>query len=236
MVRCAARHTSREDFLARRRPSLDDFHNGDASSEDQRIRGSLFEPEARAEFGERPCWRPRAMVSEIAATASRSALRGSVSAPTNPSEAAAALWLLCRAGLHHYAFPLEDVIEIMRPRALEAIAGAPPYVRGLCVIRGVPTPVVDAGLLFGERSARTERLVTIRADGRAIAFAADAVLGVRTIRADACAQPPPLLREAAGDKIAAIGTLDAGLLFFLRAVRLVPEDFLAHLRTDGTVS
>ena len=57
--------------------------------------------------------------------------------------------------------------------------------------------------------------------------------GIRTI-ADA-SELPPLLREAS-EAIAAIGTLDSALLFFLRTARIVPEDLLFHLRADGAAA
>ena len=59
------------------------------------------------------------------------------------------------------------------------IAGAPPYVRGLCIIRGTPVPVVDAGLLISNQATQSGRLVTIRAGDRTIALQVEAVLGVR---------------------------------------------------------
>jgi purine-binding chemotaxis protein CheW len=142
-------------------------------------------------------------------------------------------WLLCRAGTHLCAIPLEHVIEIMRVLPIEVIAGAPPYVRGLSIIRGSAVPVVDAGLLLGDHATKSERLVAIRSGSRTIALATDAVLGIRAIGAQALHDLPPLLRDAASETIAAIGTLDAELLFFLRAARIVPEDLLERLESDG---
>src|ERR1700704_3300860 len=52
-------------------------------------------------------------------------------------------WLLCRAGMHLCAMPLAHVIATMRVLPIEAVSGAPSYVRGLCVIRGAPVAVVD---------------------------------------------------------------------------------------------
>jgi len=86
------------------------------------------------------------------------------------------------------------------------VGSGPPMVRGLCIIRGAPVPVIDAALLFDERSTRCERLVTVRTGERTIAFAAEAVLGVEAIRPQALQQLPPLLRNV--ETIAAITTLD----------------------------
>jgi purine-binding chemotaxis protein CheW len=142
-------------------------------------------------------------------------------------------WLLCRAASRLYAIPLEHVIESMRALPIEAISGAPRYVRGLSIIRGSPVPVVDPGLLLCDQPTQAQRLVTIRSGRRTIALAAEAVLGIRSIAAETFSQLSPLLRDAAAETIAAIGTLDAELLFLLRATRIVPDDLLDRLGADG---
>jgi purine-binding chemotaxis protein CheW len=144
-----------------------------------------------------------------------------------------ASWLVCRAGTLLCAIPLEHVIEILRVLPIETIAGAPPFVRGLCIIRGAAVPVVDTGLLVGDQPTKSGRLVTIRTGSRTIALAAETVLGVWAIDAEAASELPPLLRDAARDSIAAIGTLDAELLFFLRAARIAPQELLDRLHADG---
>jgi purine-binding chemotaxis protein CheW len=159
------------------------------------------------------------------------------SAPTaDRDEAGRQCWLLCRAGAHLCAMPLDQVIEIMRMLPIEAVSGAPPYVRGLCIIRGTPVPVVDAGLLVGEQATRSARLVTIRAGSRTIALATETVLGVRAIGSEAFDLLPPLLRDAASETITAIGILDAELLFFLRTARMVPADLFDRLDADGAAA
>jgi purine-binding chemotaxis protein CheW len=150
-----------------------------------------------------------------------------------PHEIGRIPFVLCRAGANFCALPLDRVAEIMRALPIEAVAGAPRYVCGLSIIRGTPAPVVDIGLLLGDQPTRAERLVAIRVGNRTVALAVDAVIGIRTI-ADA-GELPPLLREAS-EAIAAIGTLDSALLFFLRTARIVPEDVLVHLRADGAAA
>jgi purine-binding chemotaxis protein CheW len=150
-------------------------------------------------------------------------------------------WLVCRAGPHLHAIPLEHVIESMRVLPIDAISGAPRYVLGLCIIRGSPVPVVDPGLLLndqllGDQRIRSQRLVTIRAGRRTIALAVEEVLGIRAIGAETFSQLPSLLRDAAAETIAAIGILDAELLFFLHTARMVPEDLLDRFEADGSLS
>src|SRR5262249_30238395 len=127
------------------------------------------------------------------------------------------------------------VAEVMRLLPIEPVAGTPPYLSGLCVIRGVPVPVVDVGLLLGNETVRCERLMAIRAGKRTIALAVDSVLGTRDIAASSASELPPLLRDAAG-AIAAIGTIDAELALFLRAARIVPDEWLDRLAVEGTAA
>jgi purine-binding chemotaxis protein CheW len=167
------------------------------------------------------------MANEAAATANRPQRRDL--AESAGHEDGRTSWLLCRAGLHLFAIPLELVIESMRVLPINAVSGAPRSVRGLCIIRGSPVPVVDPGLLLGEQPTQACRLVTVRAGGRTIALAVEAVLGIRAIAPEASNRLPPILRDAAAETIAAIGALDDELLFFLRMARIVPQEFLDRL-------
>ena len=130
--------------------------------------------------------------------------------------------------------PLEHVVETMRPLPIERIAGSPRLVLGLSVIRGSPIPVVDIGALFGEPEADPQRIVTARTGGRLVGLAVEEVIGVRSIEADTLDDLPPLLRDAAGEVVSAIGRLDSELLLFLGATRLLPADMLESVRMNGS--
>jgi purine-binding chemotaxis protein CheW len=58
------------------------------------------------------------------------------------------LFLLCRIGSSIGALALKDVRETMRPLPIEPLAGTPPFVLGLAIVRGFPTPVIDAARLL----------------------------------------------------------------------------------------
>jgi len=141
--------------------------------------------------------------------------------------------LICRVRKRLCALPLEHVIETLRPLPVEPVAGAPAFVRGLSVIRGMPLPVVDAARLFGDEDAQPERFVTLVAGTRRIALAVDSVLGVRSISRDALHALPPLLHEAGDDVIASIGLLDAELLLVLRSARLLPAELFPAVIGDA---
>lgn len=145
-------------------------------------------------------------------------------------------WLLCRVGPRLCALPLENIVENLRPLPIKPIADAPRFVLGLSMIRGAPVPVVDIGSLFDGRATRPQRMVTLEVDGRLVALVVESVIGVRSLGRDACNALPPLLREACGEVVSAIGTLDAELLLFLRAARIVPDAVLDRLGAEKLAS
>ena len=150
-------------------------------------------------------------------------------------EAGRDLRLLCRAGAHLWAVPLSHVIEVMRALPIKPVAGSPRCVSGLCIIRGAPVPVVDVGLLIGDRPTRIERLITVRTGDRTVALAAEAVPGIWSVEREKLDRLPPLLRDAAAETVSAVATLDAELLFLLRTASIVPEGFFRHLEADGAL-
>jgi purine-binding chemotaxis protein CheW len=144
-------------------------------------------------------------------------------------------FLLCRIGSRIGALTLKDVLEVMRPLPIEPLAGTPPFVLGLAIVRGVPTPVIDAGRLLGRIGlASPARFVSLRLGERTAALAVDAVLDVRSLPAGTVADIPPLLREAGADVASAIGALDTELLLVLEAARLVPESIWGAIERSSS--
>jgi purine-binding chemotaxis protein CheW len=140
--------------------------------------------------------------------------------------------LLFRVGTCICAIPLEHVVETMRPLPIDALAGMPELVLGVAVIRGAPVPVVDVGRLVvmtGGGAHERRRFVTLAIDAgaRRVALAVDDVLGVRWLPAQAGDDLPPLLGGGRSDGVAALRSLDAGLLVVLDAARIVPESVWA---------
>jgi len=106
------------------------------------------------------------------------------------------------------------------------MAGSPPFVCGVSLIRGESTPVVDLGVLLGATEASSfTRFVTVRANGRQVALGVEEVLRVRDIPEGSMKALPPLLRGAAASMVVGLATLDTDLLFVLEGGRAVPADF-----------
>ena len=140
--------------------------------------------------------------------------------------------LLCRARARLCALPLQHVIETMRPLPVEPFAGAPPFVRGLALIRGRPVPVVDVGaLVSASEPANPTRFVTLRVGDRRVALALESVLGIRALP-DAMSGLPPLLTDASAEAVSAVSALDAELLLVLEAARLVPDSLWLGLDAE----
>ena len=133
------------------------------------------------------------------------------------------LSVVCRVGSLLCALSVEHVSEIMRPLGVAPLAGMPSYVSGVSIIRGVPTPVVDAARLLGVQALPVaSRFLALRIGLRRAALAVDAVVGVRPLTPEGFEDLPPLLGEANQEVIEGIGTLDAELLLVLRHARMIP--------------
>jgi purine-binding chemotaxis protein CheW len=132
--------------------------------------------------------------------------------------------LVVRVHTRACALPLAHVIETMRPLPIETIAGVPSFVRGVCIIRGAPTPVVDLGVLLGAPGGDGNRFVTVRLGDKQVALCVDAVLGIHHLDEATMQGLPPVLTDASNDVIEALGTLDDRILVVLRATWELPDD------------
>lgn len=133
------------------------------------------------------------------------------------------MFLLCRVRDIICALPLEHVEETMRPLTTEELAGVPPFIRGVAVIRGTPVPVIDVAILLTRTASAARRFVFMRIDDRRLALAVDDVIGVRALPLSNLDAMPTMLLHANG-AVAAVETHDAALLVVLRTARVVPDE------------
>lgn len=162
------------------------------------------------------CWIARLATAEHIGIRSRRIVNDDTSAVSQDRSR----YLFCRARAVRCAVPLQHVVEIMRPLPLQTVSGTPAFVTGAAVVRGLPTPVIDCGVLLGDVTpSRHTRWATIRHGGRVAALAFEEILGVRTLAAIEAL--PHLLRGS--EALAAMASIDAELVLVLESARLVPE-------------
>jgi purine-binding chemotaxis protein CheW len=132
--------------------------------------------------------------------------------------------LVFRAGPLLCALRLDEVIETMRPLETQPLAGTPPFVLGISILRGVPTPVIDVARLLRGKPGETGRYVTVRTERGAVALATGEIIGIRDIDVNAPGGHPALLGNRTSRLVAAVGTLGAEPLLLLHSMRAVPDE------------
>jgi purine-binding chemotaxis protein CheW len=145
-------------------------------------------------------------------------------------------FLVVRSKSWKCALPLEEVLETMRPLPVAPLAGMPPFVRGVSLVRGEPTPVISlTALLEGPGPSEPRRFVLLRVPERRLALEVEEVLGLRQLGAEELGAAPPLLQGAAGGQLEVLGRLDGQLLGALHTARLLPEATWARLMSAAGV-
>jgi purine-binding chemotaxis protein CheW len=131
--------------------------------------------------------------------------------------------LVFRADTHLAAIGLEHVTEVLRPLPVEPLAGVPAYVKGICVLRGRPVPVVDIGLLLGGEHVagrRAERFVGVRTGPQTAVLAVDTVVGIRDVPLERLHDLSSVTGSAACTAVGAIGREP---LLLLETGRVIPD-------------
>jgi purine-binding chemotaxis protein CheW len=141
--------------------------------------------------------------------------------------------LVFRAGPLLCALPLDEVIETMRPLETRALAGTPAFVRGLSVLRGVPTPVIDVARLLAGVPGDVERYVAVRTERGPVALATGTVLGIRDTGAET-AEAHPALLGGSHRLVAGVGTFGSEPLLLMQSMRAMPDEvWEAAAAADG---
>jgi purine-binding chemotaxis protein CheW len=133
------------------------------------------------------------------------------------------------AGDRAVAIPVAAAIETMRPLPVEPLAGLPPWVEGVALIRGQPTPVVNVAALLGEAGAPSiGAFVTVRAERSTLALAVRRVTGVGSLEPGEW-QAMPSIAAGVTEAVEAVGVLGTRLTTVLSAGRLIPDGALARI-------
>ncbi len=122
------------------------------------------------------------------------------------------------------AIPLSHVIETMRPLPVVPISSTLPFVRGMAVIRGIPTPVLDLGKLVGTPDEPARRFVTLRLGQRQVVLSVREVLGIIEMDPTTMMDMPSLLVGSSDNVIEAVGACDTQALVVLRSGWQLPDE------------
>ncbi len=152
---------------------------------------------------------------------------GQNAGPVEGSAGAASL--VFRAGSLLCALHLDEVAETMRPLDTRPLAGSPPWVRGISILRGVPVPVIDVARLLTGEPADVVRFVAVRTERGPVALATGEVLGIRTTITGASGGHAALLTGGgpASRLVAGVGMIDTEPLLLLQSLRVVPDEVWA---------
>jgi purine-binding chemotaxis protein CheW len=161
-------------------------------------------------------------------------MAGRLGETVDPAVGAAQMSLVFRAGALLCALRLDEVIETMRPLPVQPLAGTPAFVRGISIVRGVPTPVIDVARLLGGADAPVVRFITVGTERGSIAFATGPILGLRPTVTGTDRHHTRLLGVVPARLVAAIGTVDNEPLIQLQSMRMVPDEVWAAAAGDIT--
>ena len=128
--------------------------------------------------------------------------------------------LIYRSGGRLQALALGHVIEIMRPLPIETTGAETALVRGMSVIRGEPTTVLDLAALSTPSPIPPRRLLSLKAGETRFALLADEVLGVQPIPE----AREPMLQVLDKDGKAAVNALDPALRVVLQQLFVLPDE------------
>lgn len=145
-------------------------------------------------------------------------------------------FLVVRAQEWMCALPLEEVEETMRPLPVAPVSAAPVFVRGVCLVRGTPAPVVSLAALLGGGQAQAhpgQRFVSLRVPEGRLALEVDEVRGLRWWENAALDSVPPLVRATASGHLQHLGSFDGRLMAVLGASHLLPEELWNHLEPSS---
>ena len=132
--------------------------------------------------------------------------------------------LLVSAGSWTCALPIECLVETMRALPTSPCASVAAYVRGVSVIRGSATVVLDLAAFLAGEACSCRRLVLLRSADRPVALGVDALLGIRSL-SDAEVLPlRGVLTPFAHSQVRALQTLDGGLVALLAPTLVLPDE------------
>jgi twitching motility protein PilI len=166
---------------------------------------------------------------------------------SDPSEGAAAAYVSFFLGDEEYAVPLARVAEVAAHEGLTNLPGAPPFLRGVIDVRGVPVAVIDLVRKFGRdthQAPSRDRLLVVRADVPGshglIALVADRMSDVLELAPDDIEAVPPLSSGIRAEFLSGMARRDRHFVLLLDLDRVLSateqEALTGHLASPAAES
>lgn len=131
-----------------------------------------------------------------------------------------------------YLTRLDALDEVLMPVALQAVAGAPPFLRGVMSLRGEVLPVIALAERLGAevRDAwqRGNRILKVTSGADAYGVVVDAIGRIQRLE-EAAAEPPVLADQAEGRFLGALWWIEDALVQEIRLDALLDADAQARL-------
>lgn len=118
-------------------------------------------------------------------------------------------WIGFQLGGQHYAVPVDQVQEVIRPRDIAAVPGAPGIVLGLMNLRGRLLPVIDGRRRLGLRSqsvgsADLQRVLVLATEEEQVGMLVEAVEDMVQIDTSEVSAPPTSGARRSNDPVVGV--------------------------------
>jgi purine-binding chemotaxis protein CheW len=124
-------------------------------------------------------------------------------------------YLTFRLGAEEYALDILKVQEIRKYEAVTAIAGAPPYLKGVVNLRGIIVPVIDLRTLLGLPKADYTAftvVIVLNLGRRTVGVVVDSVSDVTELRGEHVRPAPDMAGAVDIRYVLGIGTVEDRML------------------------
>lgn len=133
-------------------------------------------------------------------------------------------WLSFALAKEEYAVNIEQVKEIIKPRAITDIPRVPDYLLGVISLRGIVIPVVDLRRRLKLGSVGSEdrnRIIVCEQQGRIAGLLVDSITQVVHVREADIEPPPAILSGLDRDMVEGVGRIQGQMIILLDLVQVL---------------
>jgi len=123
-----------------------------------------------------------------------------------------------------YGVDIMDIKELIKPREVTEIPGAPSFVSGVISLRGVIVPIIDMPDRLGfarETATGRERIIVVRQGESFTGLLVDEIIQVVRIAQEATEAPPTVLEGIDRDFVTGIGRAEGRIFILLNLPNII---------------